>query len=78
MAAIERLRARMDELGFTQSELAGRANVSQSRISELLSGKRRCEQMRLSTAVRLASALGVPLDFFYEPVSSERHNEICS
>ena len=70
--ALEIIRRRV-ELGFTQKDLAGRANTFQSRISKIESGE---HDIRFSTLIDIAEALEcevakiilVPVDAIeYEP-----------
>lgn len=49
----------MERTGNTQAELARRAQVPKSQLSQLLSGSRRCSIM---TALRLAKVTGVPVE----------------
>jgi transcriptional regulator with XRE-family HTH domain len=49
----------MERTGTTQSELARRAKMPKSQLSQLLSGARRCS---IATALRLAAVTGVPVE----------------
>ena len=57
----DRLKLVMGQSKLTQKELAQKSGVSQSNISYILSGKR--PQASLSVANRLATALGVSVDW---------------
>ena len=56
----EMLRARRDELGLTQTEVAELAGISNSFLSQLESGVRRGNNVR--TVARLAGALKLRVD----------------
>jgi len=49
----------MERTGTTQTELADRAKMPKSQLSQLLKGSRRCSIM---TALRLAAVTGVPVE----------------
>jgi transcriptional regulator with XRE-family HTH domain len=55
----DRIRARRKELGWTGTELARRAGISKSFLSEVENGKRR---VGADTLLALGNALGLPLD----------------
>jgi antitoxin component HigA of HigAB toxin-antitoxin module len=57
----DRLRARMEARGMTQAEVAKEANVSESAIRDLLSGK---SALGKRPAARLAAYFGVPISVF--------------
>lgn len=59
----QRLRARMDELGYTIAKLADKSGVSDSTIKRALSGAK----LNRSTAELLADALGVPANELFAP-----------
>jgi transcriptional regulator with XRE-family HTH domain len=64
-----RLRARMDERGFTQESLALKLGIGQPAISNMLN--RQCRPQR-RTVLRLAEALGVPAAELWPGFESER------
>lgn len=49
----------MERTGTTQAELARRAQMPKSQLSQLLSGSRRCSIM---AALRLVAVTGVPVE----------------
>lgn len=53
----------MERTGVSQSELARRAKMPQSQLSQLLTGSRRCSIMR---ALTLAKVTGVPVEKLVE------------
>jgi transcriptional regulator with XRE-family HTH domain len=53
------IRAIREPLGIPQQELARRAGISRSHMNKIESGT---EQPKFETTVRIAQALGVPLD----------------
>ena len=57
----DRIRARRQELGLSQQNLAAQVGVSRPTISELESGTRTI--MNTDTAKKLARALGVSIDY---------------
>jgi transcriptional regulator with XRE-family HTH domain len=63
----DRLRELRGAAGFTQVDLAAKANVSLATIVEIETGKRRRPHIR--TMWRLAEALGVELDDLLEEAS---------
>lgn len=56
----ERIRARRDELGWKQDDLAGKAGISKSFLSDLENGKRSVGADKL---LDIARALSLSLDF---------------
>jgi DNA-binding XRE family transcriptional regulator len=65
----ERLKRLRELRGFSQSELARRAGVTHPVISDLERGVR--QDMTVSTAKKLAAALGVSLEMLVGDVESE-------
>jgi transcriptional regulator with XRE-family HTH domain len=61
MSLAQRIRQRREQLVMSQSELARRTGVPQSRISEFENGSK--TGMTLDTAKRLARVLGVSIDY---------------
>ena len=61
MSLAQRIRQRREQLALSQSELARRTGVPQSRISEFENGSK--TGMTLDTAKRLARVLGVSIDY---------------
>jgi transcriptional regulator with XRE-family HTH domain len=61
MSLAQRIRQRREQLAMSQSELARRTGVPQSRISEFEHGSK--TGMTLDTAKRLARVLGVSIDY---------------
>lgn len=59
----EEMRRRMTAMGITQREAARLMGTRESRVSELMSGKRR---LTLAAARRLRDALGIPADFLLD------------
>lgn len=57
----QRLRLRRQQLGLSQAVLAARAGLPQSRLSDFENGTR--TSMTLITALRIARALGVGIDY---------------
>lgn len=55
----DRIRERRKDRGWTQRDLAARANVSQTRLSKYENGT---HQVPLGALIRLARALAVPVD----------------
>lgn len=59
--------------GWTQGELAEKAELSQTYVADLEQGTRRF-MPRLDIAAKLARALGVPIESLLQPSeSAERH-----
>ncbi len=56
-----RMRQRREQLGMSQQELARLTEIPQSRLSEFEGGGR--TEMTVSTALKIARALGVGLDY---------------
>jgi len=61
MSLAQRIRQRREQLAMSQSALARRTGVPQSRISEFENGSK--TGMTLDTAKRLARVLGVSIDY---------------
>ena len=66
----KRLRELRQWLRITPEQLASRAKLSNMNIRLLEIGYRK--DPRLSTVIRIASALGVPLDYLLSPLSGGR------
>jgi transcriptional regulator with XRE-family HTH domain len=64
----ERVRHRRTELGLTQDDLAQRAGISKSFLSDLENGKR---SIGAETLLDLGQAMGVSLDFLMTGKASE-------
>ena len=65
----EKIAARRKQLGWTQTELARKIGIASSRISEFENGiKTDCN---LSTAKRLARALGCSIDYLADTWDEE-------
>lgn len=63
MTLPNRVRELRLERGWTQDELAERAQVNPGQVSRIETGKR--PTMLVTTALRFAAAFGVPLDDLY-------------
>ena len=61
----ERIRSRRHELGLTLKQVANRTGLSVSLISQIELGK---SAASMSTLHKLATALGVPMTYFFETV----------
>ncbi len=57
----DRIAVAMKAAGMSQADLCRATNMGSSKISQLLKGK--VEDPRLSTAIKVADALGVSLDY---------------
>ena len=69
MASVgERIRGRRSELGWTQDQLAQKAGISKSFLSDLENGKRSVGAINL---LDIARALGVSLDFLMTGTASQ-------
>ena len=69
MASVgERIRGRRAELGWTQDQLAQRAGISKSFLSDLENGKR---SVGANNLLDIARALGVSLDFLMTGTASQ-------
>ena len=69
MAAVgERIRERRAELGWTQDQLAQKAGISKSFLSDLENGKR---SVGANNLLDIARALGVSLDFLMTGTASQ-------
>src|SRR5689334_24912859 len=69
MASVgERIRGRRAELGWTQDQLAQKAGISKSFLSDLENGKR---SVGADNLLDIARALGVSLDFLMTGEASE-------
>ena len=64
-----RLRQRRDMLRVTQTELAGRLGVSFQQVQKYEKGRNRISASRLW---ELASALGVPVAYFFEGLDLDK------
>lgn len=58
----DRLRTARRQAGLTQEQLAARAGIDRSAVSEIERGQR---DARLSTLLRIETALGARLDFVW-------------
>lgn len=65
----ERIRQRRQELGWTQDQLAQKAGISKSFLSELENGKR---SVSANNLLDIARALGVSIDFLMTGEVSEK------
>ena len=69
MASVgERIRGRRGELGWTQDQLAQKAGISKSFLSDLENGKR---SVGANNLLDIARALGVSLDFLMTGTASQ-------
>ena len=69
MASVgERIRGRRAELGWTQDQLAQKAGISKSFLSDLENGKR---SVGANNLLDIARALGVSLDFLMTGTASQ-------
>ena len=75
MASVgERIRGRRAELGWTQDQLAQKAGISKSFLSDLENGKR---SVGANNLLDIARALGVSLDFLMTGTASQdRKSEV--
>ena len=65
----ERIKARRAELGWTQDQLAQKAGISKSFLSDLENGKR---SVGAENLLDIARALGVSIDFLMTGEASEK------
>ena len=65
-----RLNMRRHYLGLSQVELARRANTHQSRVSKIESGN---HDVRISTLIEIAEALGCQVNIDFEPFDENDH-----
>lgn len=63
---------KLDELDWTQKDLAVRMDVSPQQISKLLSGK---ENMSIKTLVKLQEILNIPVLASYYETKSAKHKK---
>ena len=66
------VRREMNVRGWTQVDLAERSGVPQSRISELLSGKR---DQKLGRLEQIANAFGITISALVMPVSEKNPSD---
>lgn len=56
----------LEKYGFTASELSRRCGVSTSTLSTFVNGRSKCQNMQISTFLRICKGLDIPFETFVE------------
>ena len=68
----------LEKYGVTASELSRRSGVSTSTLSTFVNGRSKCQNMQISTFLRICKGLDIPFETFVEDLFDGEEESLVS